>query len=153
MSHLLSAQGLSFHLAATGDTCWRTEPRCCERAAAGQKKLVSQPPWRRGVPVWAQTSVHGLVDCLWPLVKASGKKEKEREGEKPSLGQGPRVIAAFSFTPEVLCDLGENRYSLNRPGTGGICWLVRGMCMLQGTTKGLHDTCFVLEGQSTSYLL
>lgn len=106
MSHLLSAQGLSFHLAATGDTCRRTEPQCCERAAAGQKKPVSQPPWRKGVPAWAQTSdkasVHGLVDCLWPLVKASGQKEREREGEKPSLGQGPRALL-LSVSPPKCC--------------------------------------------------
>lgn len=74
------------------------------------------------------------------------KRERER-GREAQFRTGAKGIAAFSFTPEVLCDLGENRYSLNRPGTGGICWLVRGVCMLQGTTKGLHDTCFVLEGQ------
>lgn len=117
MSHLLSAQGLLFHLAPKGDTYGRTEPQCCE----GQKKQIPQPPWRRGVSTWSQTSdkssVHDCVDCLWPLVKASGKKERGREGEKPSLGQGPRVIVAFHFSPKVLCDLGENHCSLNRPGT------------------------------------
>ena len=32
------------------DNYQRREPRCCERSAAGQKKPVSQMPWRRRAP-------------------------------------------------------------------------------------------------------
>lgn len=59
-----------------------------------------------------------LQFTIWWIAFGPWSKQGEKiTREKLSLGQGPRVIAASSITPTVLCDLGKHHYSLNNLGS------------------------------------
>lgn len=74
----------------------------------------------------------------------------EAEGEKPreaQLGEGPEAFAAFTFTPSVLCDLGQYLYSLNKLGSGSLLANALHMYVARNN-ETLHELYFVLEGQT-----
>lgn len=53
----------------------------------------------------------------WIVFGPWSKQMEKKRGREAQFRTGAKGHCCFLFHPKVLCDVGENHYSLNRPGT------------------------------------